>query len=164
VIRRARPDDVEAICALVLDLADYERAAHEVKLTPATLSAALFAPEATVHAHVADEGGTVVGFALWFVSYSTWLGQHGIYLEDLYVDPHHRGTGIGRALLATLARTAVERGYGRVEWSVLDWNTPAIGFYRALGARPMAEWTVQRIDGEALADLGQGPSGGAGSG
>jgi GNAT superfamily N-acetyltransferase len=157
VIRRARPDDVQAICRLVLDLATYERAAHEVRLTPETLSAALFAPEPAVHAHVAEADGEVVGFALWFVSFSTWLGRHGIYLEDLYVDPVHRGSGFGRALLGELARTAVERGYGRVEWSVLDWNTPAIGFYRSLGAHPMEDWTVYRLDGKALADLGEGP-------
>jgi GNAT superfamily N-acetyltransferase len=153
VIRRALPDDVADICRLVHDLAEYERAAHEVRLTPDSLRGALFAAEPAVHAHVAEVDGVVVGFAIWFVSYSTWLGQHGIYLEDLYVEPEHRGAGLGRQLLAALAQTAVERGYGRVEWSVLNWNTPAIGFYGSLGARPMDEWTVHRLDGEALTAL-----------
>jgi GNAT superfamily N-acetyltransferase len=156
VIRPARPDDVPAIVGLIVDLADYERARHEVHLDATMLHAALFGPTPAVFAHVVDVAapdstdGDIVGVALWFLSFSTWLGHHGIYLEDLYVRQEHRGAGHGRALLATLARIAVDRGYGRVEWAVLDWNEPALGFYRALGAVAQDEWTVQRLTGEAL--------------
>jgi GNAT superfamily N-acetyltransferase len=106
-----------------------------------------------VFAHVAEHEGAVVGFALWFLNYSTWLGRHGIYLEDLYVRPDMRGQGLGRQLLAELAALCVQRGYGRLEWWVLDWNEPSIGFYRSLGAVAMDEWTVQRLTGQALAGL-----------
>ena len=151
-IREALPEDVSAIHELILELADYERAAHEVIATPRDLSAALFAQSPQVHAHVAidDDSGAVVGFALWFINYSTWLGRHGIYLEDLYVMQSMRGRGYGRALLATLANLCLENDYGRLEWSVLDWNEPAINFYRQLGAVPMNEWTVNRASGEVL--------------
>ena len=117
------------------------------------LRGALFAAQPAVFAHVADVDGVVVGFALWFVNFSTWLGRHGIYLEDLYVTPALRGRGLGKALLAELAAICVRRGYGRLEWWVLDWNEPAIGFYRSIGAEPMSEWTVQRLAGQPLADL-----------
>lgn len=110
----------------------------------------LFGPAPAVFAHVAEHEGAVVGFALWFLNYSTWLGKHGLYLEDLYVTPQLRGSGLGRALLAELARICVERGYGRLEWWVLDWNSPAIGFYQRLGAVAMDEWTVHRLAGPAL--------------
>jgi GNAT superfamily N-acetyltransferase len=118
----------------------------------------LFGDHPAVFAHVAEHEGAVAGFALWFVNYSTWTGRHGIYLEDLYVSPELRGHGYGRALLAELARICVERGYGRLDWSVLDWNEPAIGFYESLGAVAMDEWTVHRMTGPALHALtGTGP-------
>jgi GNAT superfamily N-acetyltransferase len=156
VIRPARRGDVPVLIELVGDLAEYERARHEVRADEATLAAALFGPSPAVFAHVAEVDGIVVGFALWFLSFSTWLGVHGIYLEDLYVRPEHRGGGHGRALLAELARLAVERGYGRVEWAVLDWNEPARGFYRALGATTQDEWTVHRLTGDALRRVAAG--------
>ncbi|SEF82925.1 Acetyltransferase (GNAT) family protein [Thermomonospora echinospora] len=144
------------ILRLIRELADYEKALHEVRATEEDLRASLFGPEPRVFAHVAEQDGEVVGFALWFLTFSTWMGTHGIYLEDLYVRPEARGGGHGRALLTELARIAVERGYRRVEWSVLDWNEPAIGFYKALGATPQDEWTVYRLTGQALRDLGRG--------
>jgi GNAT superfamily N-acetyltransferase len=153
VIRRARPEDVPQIYALIRELAEYERSLAEVVATQDQVASSLFGPEPAVFAHVAEHEGSVVGFALWFLNYSTWLGTHGIYLEDLYVTPAMRGHGIGKALLAELAATCVRRGYGRLEWWVLDWNAPAIGFYRSIGAEPMSEWTVQRLAGQALADL-----------
>ena len=154
MIRPARPEDVAEIHAMVRELAEYEKALHEAKATPGQLHDALFGAQPAVFAHVAeDEAGTVVGFALWFLNYSTWTGVHGIYLEDLYVRPGTRGRGHGKALLAELARICVERGYGRLDWSVLDWNEPAIAVYRAIGARPMDEWTVQRTTGDALVKL-----------
>jgi GNAT superfamily N-acetyltransferase len=140
-IRPAVPADVPRILALIADLAEYERSLDQVVTTEDDLRAALFAARPALFAHVAVVGGEVVGFALWFLNFSTWLGQHGIYLEDLYVTPEMRGRG------------CVQRGYGRLEWWVLDWNEPAIGFYRSIGAEPMSEWTVQRLSGDALADL-----------
>lgn len=154
MIRPAAPADVPAMVQLVRDLAEYERSAHEVRLDDAALHAALFGPAPKVFAHVAEQDGEVVGFAVWFLNFSTWLGRHGIYLEDLYVKPEARGDGHGRALLTELARIAVERGYGRLEWWVLDWNESAQGFYRGLGAEPMDEWTVWRLTGDALQRLG----------
>jgi GNAT superfamily N-acetyltransferase len=153
VIRPALPDDVDAIVGLVHDLAEYERALHEVELTSAGLRADLFGPDPKVFAHVAEVGEEVVGVAIWFFSYSTWRGRHGIYLEDLYVRPESRGSGLGRGLLAALAAEAVAHGCARVEWAVLDWNTPAVDFYRALGAVPMDEWTVYRVTCDALTAL-----------
>ncbi|WP_344589847.1 GNAT family N-acetyltransferase [Actinomadura vinacea] len=153
MIRPATPDDVPAILRLVRDLAEYERALHEVKATEEDLRTALFGEEPRVFAHVAEHDGEVVGFALWFLTFSTWLGRHGIYLEDLYVDPATRGQGHGKALLAELAKIAEERGYGRVEWAVLNWNTPSIAFYESLGARPQDEWTTYRLTGDPLAKL-----------
>jgi len=153
VIRPAAPADGPRILELIIELAHYERAADQVSATADGLQAALFGAEPAVFAHVADEDGQVVGFALWFRNFSTWLGRSGIYLEDLYVTPAMRGRGIGKALLAELAAICVERGYGRLEWWVLDWNTPAIGFYRSIGAQPMSEWTVQRLTGQALERL-----------
>ena len=153
LIRPAVPADVPRILELVIELAAYERAADQVSATGAGLRAALFAAEPAVFAHVADDGGDVVGFALWFRNFSTWLGRHGIYLEDLYVTPSMRGRGIGKALLAELAAICVRSGYGRLEWWVLDWNSPAIGFYRSIGAEPMSEWTVQRLTGQELERL-----------
>lgn len=154
-IREAVPGDVPEILAMIRELADYERAPHEVVATPELLHDALFGPEPAVFALMAEDDATgeSVGFALWFRNFSTWLGRHGLYLEDLYVRPTYRGHGYGKALLSSLARIAVESGYGRFEWWVLDWNTPAIDFYRSLGAEPMDEWTVQRVSGEALRRL-----------
>jgi GNAT superfamily N-acetyltransferase len=157
VIRPAQPGDVAAMVQLVTDLATYECAADRVELTPEALEAALFGDRPAAFAHVAEVNGEVAGFALWFLSFSTWLGRHGIYLEDLYVRPEQRRRGLGKALLEELARLCVERGYGRLEWSVLDWNTPAIDFYLAHGASPMGDWTVFRLTGEPLRRLGQGP-------
>lgn len=155
-MRRARPDDVPDLLRLVRELADYEREPDAVRATEADLHQALFGPAPAVFAHVVQPQGSgpLAGFALWYVTFSTWLGRHGIWLEDLYVRPEQRGRGYGRELLAALAALCVERGYGRLEWWVLDWNEPARGFYRALGAEPMDTWTVQRLDGPALRALG----------
>ena len=149
-IRAATVDDVDEIHGLICDLAAYEQARDQVRATPEQLRAALFAPDPAVYALVAESDGEVVGYALYFLSFSTWEGVHGIYLEDLYVRPERRGTGLGKALLTSLAAIAVARGYARVEWWVLDWNAPAIEFYRRLGAVAMDEWTVYRVTGEAL--------------
>lgn len=139
---------------MVRELAEYEKAPHEAKATAGQLREALFGEHPAVFAHIAeDESGRAVGFALWFHNFSTWSGTHGIYLEDLYVRPDSRGAGHGKALLVELARICVARGYSRLEWSVLDWNTPSIAFYRSLGAVPMEEWTVYRLSGSALAAL-----------
>jgi GNAT superfamily N-acetyltransferase len=155
-IRRAAPGDVGAIHRLVVDLARYERASDQVTAVPADLLGALFGTQPRAFAHVAEVAGEIAGFALWFQTYSTWEGRHGIWLEDLYVDPRHRGSGAGRALLAELAALCLARGYRRLEWSVLDWNEPALGFYRRLGATAMDGWTVHRISGPALAALAAG--------
>ena len=156
MIRTAVPTDVPEILAMVRELADYERAVHEAVATEEQLREALFGPAPAIFAHMAvdDATGETVGFSLWFLTFSTWLGRHGIYLEDLYVRPDRRGGGHGRALLAELARIALARGYGRVEWQVLDWNEPSIGFYKSLGAFPQDEWTTYRLTGDALAALG----------
>ena len=150
MIRSATPQDVPHIHRLMRELAEYERSLAEVTATEDDLRRALFADQPAIFAHVAEHEGSVAGFALWFLNYSTWLGRHGIYLEDLYVTPAVRGTGLGRALLAELARICVPRGYGRLEWWVLDWNAPARGFYESLGAAAMDEWTVYRLTGPAL--------------
>ena len=161
MIRAATAADLPVVLDLVRELADYEREPHAVVATEEQFRAALFGPRPLVHCLVATDsdsaaGGEVVGFALWFLNFSTWLGTHGIYLEDLFVRPTARGGGHGRALLTELARiaVAVAGGYGRVEWSVLDWNTPAQGFYASLGARAQEDWTVWRLTGDALATLG----------
>ncbi len=151
-VRPVRPDDVPAVVGLVRELAEYEKAAHEVQLTEEQLTAALFGDDPKVFGHVAvADDGAVVGTALWFLTFSTWRGTHGIHLEDLYVQPRHRGSGLGRELLRTLADLCVQRGYDRLEWSVLDWNTPSIEFYESAGAVPMDEWTVFRLTDDALA-------------
>ena len=157
MIRPALPADVPALVQLVRELAEYERASKEAVATEAQLHDVLFGSQAAVFCDVAEVEGDVVGLAVWFLSFSTWLGRHGIYLEDLYVTPSRRGEGHGKALLATLARRCVERGYGRLEWSVLDWNQPAIGFYKKLGAVPMEDWTIFRLTGDALARLAEQP-------
>jgi GNAT superfamily N-acetyltransferase len=152
-VRPIRPDDVPAVVGLVCELAAYEEAEHEVRLTADQLTAALFGDSPALFGHVAERDGAVVGTALWFLSFSTWRGTHGIHLEDLYVQPQHRGAGLGRELLRTLAATCVERGYSRLEWSVLDWNTPSIDFYRAAGAVAMDGWTVFRLTDQALSEF-----------
>jgi GNAT superfamily N-acetyltransferase len=154
VIREARDEDAVAVVALVHELAAYEREPESCTLTEAQLHAALFGPGAVAHCHVAEIDGEVVGCAIWFLNFSTWRGVPGIYLEDLFVRPAHRGSGLGRALLAALAGVCADRGYARLEWQVLDWNEPSIGFYRSLGAVPMDEWTTYRLDGDALAAFG----------
>ncbi|MEU4801836.1 GNAT family N-acetyltransferase [Actinosynnema sp. NPDC023587] len=154
-VRRIRPEDVPAVVGLVRELAEYERCLDECLLTAEQLHDVLFRDAPALFGHVAEVDGQVVGMALWFLNFSTWRGAHGIYLEDLYVQPGHRGGGLGRALLQVLARECVARGYARLEWSVLDWNEPAIGFYRSLGASPMDEWTVFRLTDGALASLGE---------
>jgi GNAT superfamily N-acetyltransferase len=161
-VREARPEDVPAVVGLVHELAGYEREPASCTLTEAQLHAALFGPAPALFGHVAEvthpDGGTdVVGCALWFLNFSTWRGVHGVYLEDLYVRPTYRGTGLGTALLATLAAVCAERGYARLEWSVLDWNEPSIRFYRAIGAVPMDGWTTFRLDGDALTTLADAP-------
>ncbi len=152
-VRPIRPDDVPAVVGLVHELADYERALHEVRLTEEQLTERLFGDSPALFGHVAVVDGEVVGMALWFLNFSTWRGTHGIYLEDLYVSPGHRGTGLGKELLRTLAALCVERDYSRLEWSVLDWNTPSIDFYKAAGAFPMDDWTVFRLTDDALTDF-----------
>ncbi|MFF4391662.1 MULTISPECIES: GNAT family N-acetyltransferase [unclassified Streptomyces] len=157
MIRSAEVDDVPAIHAMIRELAEYEKVPHEARATEEQLREALFGARPAVFAHIAEtEDGEVVGFAMWFLSFSTWRGVHGIYLEDLYVRPGVRGGGHGKALLRELARICVERGYERLEWSVLDWNVPAIDFYRSVGAVPMDEWTVNRLTDDALRKLGSG--------
>lgn len=154
-IRGARPADCEHILGLIRQLAEYERAPDQVNASAQDLAAALFpeSGEPAVHCEVAEDDGELVGMALWFVTFSTWEGQHGMHLEDLFVVPHRRGEGIGERLLATLAQICLERGYPRLEWAVLDWNEPAIGFYRSLGAVGMDDWTVYRLKGEPMARL-----------
>ena len=153
IIREATPADVGRIRELVVNLARYERAEHQVKASEDQLREALFGPHPAVYALVAEVDARVVGFALYFLNFSTWEGTHGIYLEDLFMEPEFRGTGLGKALLTRLAAIAQERGYARVEWWVLDWNQPSINFYRRLGAIPMDEWTVFRLSGPALERL-----------
>jgi GNAT superfamily N-acetyltransferase len=155
MIRPATVADVPAVLQLVRELAAYEREPDAVSATEEHFRAALFGPDPRAYCLVAaDDTGETVGFAIWFVNFSTWLGTHGVYLEDLFVRPSARGAGHGRALLTELARIAVDRGYGRVEWAVLDWNEPARGFYAGLGAVPMEEWTTWRLTGDALRSLG----------
>lgn len=149
-IRAIRPGDVPAVVQLVHDLARYEKSPELCRLTDAQLHAALFGPTPALFGLVAPDGDGVGGFALYFLNFSTWEGVHGIYLEDLYVRPELRGSGLGKALLLRLARIATDRGFARVEWSVLDWNTPSIDFYRSLGAVPMDGWTTFRLTGPAL--------------
>jgi GNAT superfamily N-acetyltransferase len=167
MIRAAIPEDVPAIHAMVRELAAYEKAPQEARATVEQLHTALFGPDPVASALVAvadpadpapaadadDGAGEPVGFALWFRNFSTWTGVPGLYLEDLYVRPGHRGAGHGKALLAELAAECVARGYERFEWSVLDWNEKALAVYRSIGARPQDEWTVQRLTGPALRAL-----------
>jgi len=153
-IRAAAPADIEKIVELVYELAEYEKLAELCHLTPELLTESLFGQSPAVFAHVAQVQEVVVGYSLHFLNYSTWEGVHGIYLEDLYVQPDQRGSGLGKALLTNLADLAVAAGYPRVEWSVLDWNTPSIAFYESLGATAMDGWSTYRLTGPALARTG----------
>ena len=155
-IRPATAADIADIHRLIVELAIYEKEPDAVKATHADLQRALFGDRPVAECLLAEAAGTAVGMALFFTNFSTWTGKPGLYLEDLFVMPSARGAGLGKALLVELARTALARGYARFEWSVLDWNAPAIGFYRALGAKPMDEWTVMRVDGDALTALAAG--------
>lgn len=152
-IRQARPDDLPLIAALIRELAEYEHLAHEVRFDEEVLARNLFGERPYAEVVIGEVAGQAQGFALFFHNFSTFEGKPGIYLEDLFVRPAARGSGLGKALLRHLAKLAVERDCARLEWWVLDWNEPAIGFYRALGAKPMDDWTVMRIDGAALLDL-----------
>jgi GNAT superfamily N-acetyltransferase len=155
LIREADPADVPDLIRLVQELAAYEKESDSATATPEQFREALFPAhgDPTAYALVGVREGAVVAMAIWFRSFSTWTGQAGIWLEDLFVEPEHRGHGLGKALLARLAQLCVERGWTRLEWTVLDWNTPSIDFYRAHGARPLDEWTTFRLDGDALSRL-----------
>ena len=155
MIRPATVDDMPTICRLIRGLAEYERLTSTVVLDEARLRAHLFGPRPFAEVLLTEEAGAVVGFALFFHNYSTFLGQPGLYLEDLFVELAYRGRGHGKALLRAVAQLAVERGCGRFEWAVLNWNEPAIRFYESLGAVPMDEWTVYRLTGEALRKVGR---------
>jgi len=154
IIRPARPGDAGAVIGFIRKLAEYEGLLDEVEANEAQLKAALFSPNPRVFADIAEWNGVPAGFTLWFYNFSTFRGRHGIYLEDIFVEPGLRGRGIGKALLAGLAKRCLDEGLGRLEWWVLDWNEATIDFYRALGARAMDDWTVFRLTGEALEQLG----------
>ena len=153
-IRSARSEESTVILQLIKDLAEYEKAPDQVEATESDLKATIFGKEPKVFCDVVEVDGEIAGMAIWFLNYSTWQGKHGIYLEDLYIKPEYRGRGYGKALLVHLAKLCEEKGYGRFQWWVLDWNSPAIEFYRSLGAEAMDEWTVYRVSGKALKDLG----------
>jgi GNAT superfamily N-acetyltransferase len=155
-IRRARPDEAGLVLSLIRELAAYEKLLHEVEATEATIGAALFNDDPRLFCELAEWNGEVAGFAVWFLNFSTFSGRSGIYLEDLFVRPALRGKGIGKALLAHLASQCVANGWSRLQWSVLDWNTPSIEFYKSLGAVLMDEWTVCRINDAALTALAEG--------
>jgi GNAT superfamily N-acetyltransferase len=155
-IRRVRPDEAGLVLSLVRELAEYEKLLHEVQATEADIGAALFGSNPRLFCEIAEWEGEPVGFAIWFFNFSTFSGRAGIYLEDLFVRPGHRGRGIGKALLAYLARECVANGWARLQWAVLGWNKPSIEFYKSLGAVLMDEWTGCRLDGPALTALAQG--------
>jgi GNAT superfamily N-acetyltransferase len=155
-IRAARPDEAGLVLSFVRELAEYEKLAHQVEASEATIADALFGASPGVYCDIAEWNGEPAGFQVWFVNFSTFSGRHGIYLEDLFVRPALRGKGIGKALLAHLARRCVDNGWSRLQWSVLDWNTPSIEFYKSLGAVLMDEWTVCKVTGEALKTLARG--------
>jgi GNAT superfamily N-acetyltransferase len=157
-IRAAERDDVGAVLELIAELAEYEHAADQVKGTEELLLCALFGPEPSAEALVAELEGVTAGFALFYRTFSTWECRPGIWLEDLYIKPEHRRAGIGQALLGRLARIALERGYARLEWAALDWNDPALRFYEQLGARVLDEWRMLRLDGAALERVGSAPA------
>jgi GNAT superfamily N-acetyltransferase len=149
-IRRARPKEVPQITSLIRELAAYEKLSHEVEATEAMIAEALFAKEPRLFCEIAEWNDEVAGFAVWFLNFSTFAGRFGIYLEDLFVRPQFRGNGIGKALLAHLAKTCAENDWARLQWAVLDWNEPSIAFYKSLGAVMMDEWTLCRVSGPAL--------------
>lgn len=152
-IRDAVQADLPKILQFIKDLAEYEKAPNEVVLSISDLEQSLFGVNPQVYCLIAELENEVTGFAVWHLNYSTWLGKHGIYLEDLYVDPKYRGQGHGKALLRKLAQICVERGYKRLQWWVLDWNQSAIDFYKSIGAEPMDQWTVFRVSGSSLEKL-----------
>jgi GNAT superfamily N-acetyltransferase len=149
-IRLAQPNDAADIHRLIYELAVYEKAPEQMVATLEQINNSLFNDKPVAFCHVAEVDGKIVGIALWFLNYSTWLGKPGIYLEDLFVQPEYRGHGIGKGFMQTLAKICIERGYERFQWWVLDWNEPSIDFYKSLGAVPMDEWTVFRLSGDAL--------------
>jgi len=155
MIRSAKPEDLSEIASLIKELANYERAPEQAIATIEDLGAALFGPSPKVFCEIVEVDGAVLGFAIWFLNFSTWQGKHGIYLEDLFIRPQYRGSGWGKKLLEHLAAKCLENNWGRFQWWVLDWNEPAIEFYKALGASPMNEWTVYRVAGEELKKLGE---------
>jgi len=153
IIRPATVADLPDIFRFIHDLAEYEKAPNEVVLSITDLEQSLFGKAPAVFCLISEEAGEVSGFAVWHLNYSTWLGKHGVYLEDLYVDPKFRGAGHGKALLRKLAQICIEKGYSRLQWWVLDWNKSAIDFYKSIEAQPMDEWTVFRVSGSSLAKL-----------
>ena len=155
-IRPARPGEAGLVLSFIRELAEYEKLAHEVEATEVAVADALFGASPLVYCDIAEWSGEPAGFQVWFVNFSTFSGRYGIYLEDLFVRPALRGKGIGKALLAHLAARCVENGWSRLQWSVLDWNTPSIEFYKSLGAELMDEWTVCKVTGEALKTLAKG--------
>jgi GNAT superfamily N-acetyltransferase len=155
IIRPAKESEVGIVLQLIHDLAHYEKAPNEVEATEKELLETIFAKEPRVFCDLVEVDGDIAGMAIWFLNYSTWQGKHGIYLEDLFIKPEYRGKGYGKALLQHLAKLCDDRGYGRFQWWVLDWNSPAIEFYRNLGAVAMDEWTVYRVSGPALKELGK---------
>ena len=154
IIRPAKSEEVGEVLQLIQDLATYEKAPEQVEARQEDLLNTIFASEARVFCDLVEVDGQIVGMAIWFLNYSTWQAKHGIYLEDLFIKPEYRGRGYGKALLKHLAKICDEKGYGRLQWWVLDWNSPAIEFYKSLGAEAMDEWTVYRTSGKALKDLG----------
>ncbi|CAB4885247.1 unannotated protein [freshwater metagenome] len=157
-IRPATIEDTEEILALIYELALYEKAPEEAKATRDQIHESFFTKDPKVFCDVVDIDGAIAGCAIWFLNYSTWQGKHGIYLEDLFIRPQFRGRGYGKAMLQHLAAICEKRGYGRFQWWVLDWNEPSIEFYKSLGANAMDEWTVYRVSGQALTDLGRATS------
>ncbi|WP_447594971.1 N-acetyltransferase family protein [Aquipseudomonas campi] len=155
-IRPATREDAALILRFITDLAIYEKAEHEVKTDVAGIEASLFGEASTTHGLICEYDGVPIGYAVYFFNYSTWLGKHGLYLEDLYVSPEQRGLGAGKAILRHLAQIAVAKGCGRFEWSVLDWNEPAIQFYQSIGAKQQDEWIIYRMTGQALTDFAAG--------
>ena len=154
IIRPAKSEEVGEVLQLIQDLATYEKAPEQVEAIEEDLLNTIFASDPRVFCDLVEVDGQIAGMAIWFLNYSTWQAKHGIYLEDLFIKPEYRGRGYGKALLKHLAKICDEKGYGRLQWWVLDWNSPAIEFYKSLGAEAMDEWTVYRTSGKALKDLG----------
>lgn len=154
-IRPAKTTDIDEILALIYELALYEKAPEEAKATKSQIMESFFSDNPKVFCEIVEVDGEIAGLAIWFLNYSTWQGKHGIYLEDLFIRPQFRGRGFGKSVLKHLAQICVDRGYGRFQWWVLDWNTPSIEFYKALGAVAMDEWTVYRVSGDALTELAE---------